>query len=94
MLLHFTTTELVMVFSLVTGLVSLWLRLSWKTRQEQARRGTLIALARALPVGSELEEQAADGTRLRITMAAADRTVQPEYSGDAGPAPTGRPTSL
>lgn len=52
----------------VAGLLGLWLRLWWRTRQEHARRRTLVALARALRRGSQLEEHAADGTILRITV--------------------------
>jgi hypothetical protein len=68
MSLHFTAASLGAVFGLVTGLVGLWLRLYWRTRHECARRRTLVALALALRQGSELEERAADGARLRIAV--------------------------
>ncbi|HET9658139.1 MAG TPA: hypothetical protein VFP72_22490 [Kineosporiaceae bacterium] len=66
--LHPTVTDLAMALVPVTSLLALWLRLSWRTRQERARRGTLVDLAQTLPPGSELEETAADGTHLRITL--------------------------
>lgn len=50
------------------ALGSLWLRLSWRVRHEQARRKTLVALARSMPRGSELEDHQADGSTLRITV--------------------------
>lgn len=52
----------------VVGLVGLWLRLSWRTRQERARRRTLVTLAQTLRRNSWLEEQMADGTVLRIVV--------------------------
>jgi hypothetical protein len=68
MTLHVTATDLVVVLAPVMSLIALWLRLSWRTRQERARRGTLVDLAQTLRPGSELEETAADGTHLRITL--------------------------
>ena len=68
MTLHLTVVDLALVLTPVTSLLGLWLRLSWRTRQERARRETLVDLTHALCPGSELEETAADGTRLRITL--------------------------
>jgi hypothetical protein len=66
--LHLTAADLAVILGPVTGLVGLWLRLSWRTRQERARRRTLVDLAQTLRRGCEFEEHAADGTRLRITV--------------------------
>jgi hypothetical protein len=63
-----TVTDPAVVLGPVTGLVGLWLRLSCRTRQERARRRTLVSLAQTLRRGCEVEEHAADGTRLRITV--------------------------
>jgi hypothetical protein len=57
-----------LVLGPVAALISLWLRLWWRTRQEHARRRTLVALTRNMRRGSQLEEHAADGTILRITV--------------------------
>ena len=53
----------------LTATVNRYLRLRWRVRQEHARRLTLEALARALPGGSHLDEEYADGGRLRLTLA-------------------------
>jgi hypothetical protein len=68
MIMHLTATDLGVALAPVTGLIALWLRLSWRTRQEHARRGTLVGLVQTLRQGSELEETAAAGTHLRITL--------------------------
>lgn len=87
MTLHLTATDLVVALAPVMSLIALWLRLSWRTRQERARRGTLINLAQTLRPGSELEETAADGTHLRIAVtppAAADLDCRDQDAGAAG----------
>jgi hypothetical protein len=66
--LHLAVALIGFVLGPAAGLIGLWLRLRWRTRQEHARRRTLVALARALRRGSRLEEHAADGTILRITI--------------------------
>jgi len=65
---HLTDAGMAAALSPVAGLIGLWLRLSWRTRQEQARHRTLVDLAQALRQGCQLEEHAADGTWLRITV--------------------------
>ncbi|MEV6013263.1 hypothetical protein AB0M29_41705 [Streptomyces sp. NPDC051976] len=51
-----------------TAVVSLYLRLRWRVRQEHAHRQYLESLACFLPAGSTLEETGADGSTLRLTM--------------------------
>lgn len=72
MILHLTAGDLAVLLVPTTSLLGLWLRLSWRTRQEHARHGTLVDLAQTLPPDSELEETAADGTRLRIARASSE----------------------
>ena len=72
MTLNFTTAVLMAILGPVTTLTSLWLRLAWRTRHEQARRRTLVDLVKALRQGCELEEHGPDGTQLRIIIRAGD----------------------
>lgn len=84
MTLQLTATDLVVALAPVVSLIALRLRLSWRTRQECARRGTLVNLAQALRPGSELDETAADGAHLRITVtspAAADLDCRDRDAG-------------
>lgn len=78
MTLHLDAIAIGFLLGPLVGLTGLWLRLWWRTRQEHARRRTLVALARALRRGSQLEEHAADGTILRITVS---RTNDDEHAG-------------
>ncbi|MGH3811999.1 MAG: hypothetical protein ACRDUV_06020 [Pseudonocardiaceae bacterium] len=50
------------------SLVALWLRLRWQARQQQERHHYLVAIARALPDGSRIDEGHRDGTWLRLTI--------------------------
>lgn len=49
-------------------LLALGLRLSWQGQQQQERHDYLIAIARALPEGSQIDEGQSDGTWLRLTI--------------------------
>ena len=51
------------------GLLALWLRLRWRAKQEQAHRQYVVAMALALPKGSQIDEGYRDGTWLRLTIA-------------------------
>ena len=51
------------------SLTALWLRLRWWVKQENAHREYLVALLRALPEGSEVDEQGTDGVKLTISKA-------------------------
>ena len=53
------------------GLLALWLRLRWRARQEQVHRQYVVAIARALPAGSQIEEGDTDGRWLRLALAPA-----------------------
>ncbi|ROO61866.1 hypothetical protein EDC02_3826 [Micromonospora sp. Llam0] len=53
-------------------LVTLWLRLHFRLRQERERRDYLQA-ATALPAGSRVREQREDGTRLVLDVGPATR---------------------
>lgn len=55
------------------GLLALWLRLRWRATQEQVHRQYVVAIARALPDGSQIDEVHPDGTRLRLAIAPARR---------------------
>jgi hypothetical protein len=85
MTLHLTATDLAVVLAPVTSLLALWLRLVWRTRQEHARRGTLVDLAHTMRPGSELEETAADGTHLRIILAPSGTAVAHGRRRNLGP---------
>jgi hypothetical protein len=88
--LDLTAADLMVVLGSVTGLIGLWLRLSWRAQQERARRRTLVDLVEALRQDSQLEEQAADGTWLRITVGS--QASRPDDTDQAGrvAAPTNR----
>ena len=49
-------------------LLTLWLRLRWQARQQQERHHYLVAIARALPEGSHIDEGQSDGAWLRLTI--------------------------
>lgn len=68
MSLHMDGVTIGAALYLSVGLITLWLRLRWRTRQERARRRTFVSLARTLPRDGQLEERAADGTVLRIVV--------------------------
>ncbi len=51
------------------SVLALWLRLRWRVQQEHARRRYLVAIARALPEGSQVDEGRSDGTWLRLAIA-------------------------
>ncbi|MET9378808.1 hypothetical protein ABZX98_32510 [Streptomyces sp. NPDC002992] len=57
----------------VCGLLGLWMRLRWRTRQTQAERRYLDGLSNVAAGGHswEVDEQQADGKRLRIRVTAA-----------------------
>lgn len=65
---HFLSPLLLTVLGSGMSLAALWLRLWWRTRQEQAHRKTLVTLARSMPPGSRLEERHTDGTTLLFTV--------------------------
>lgn len=56
------------------GLLALWLRLRWRAPQEQVHRQYVVAIARALPAGSQIDEGHLDGTWLRVAIAPARRS--------------------
>jgi hypothetical protein len=62
------------VVSLVTGkvclLVSLWLRLRWRTRHEQVQRQHLASMTQSIAQGSHVEvvERRPDGHSVRIKI--------------------------
>ena len=57
------------------SLLALGLRLRWQGQQQQERHDYLVAIVRALPEGSQIDEGQADGTGLRLTI---DRTQASE----------------
>jgi hypothetical protein len=61
-----------MVLGSAVPLVTLWLRLHFRLRQERERRDYLQT-ATALPVGSRVQEQREDGTRLVLDVGHANR---------------------
>ena len=56
------------------SLLALWLRLHWRARHEETRRRTVVAVAQSLPWGLQVEEQRADGTRLKVSWVAGQLT--------------------
>ncbi|MET7808604.1 hypothetical protein [Micromonospora chersina] len=56
----------------LTGLAGLWIRVRWRTKAEKARGDSLIAIAEALPAGSRLRDQRADGSCITLTVPATD----------------------
>lgn len=51
------------------SLLALWLRLRWQAQRQEERHHYLVAIARALPGGSQIDEGQPDGTWLRLTSA-------------------------
>jgi hypothetical protein len=49
------------------SLLALWLWLRWQAQQQQECHRYLVAIARALPEGSRIDEGHRDGTWLRLT---------------------------
>ncbi|MGH3866769.1 MAG: hypothetical protein ACRDQ4_11640 [Pseudonocardiaceae bacterium] len=50
------------------SLLALWLRLRWQAHQQQERHHYLVAIARALPEGGQIDEGHPDGTWLKLTI--------------------------
>jgi len=50
------------------------LRLRWRTQQEQVHRQYVVAIAQALPEGSQMDVGHPDGTWLRLAIAPARRS--------------------
>ncbi|MGH3770904.1 MAG: hypothetical protein ACRDRW_05845 [Pseudonocardiaceae bacterium] len=50
------------------SLLALSLRLRWQLQRQRERHHYLVAIARALPEGSQIDEGQPDGTWLRLTM--------------------------
>ncbi len=69
-----TAAVVVAVVSIVSGktclLVSLWLRLRWRTRHEQVQRRHLASVAQAIREGGQAEvvERRPDGHCIRIKI--------------------------
>lgn len=64
-------TTAVLVISLgihVLAVGGLWLRLRWRAEQQRVHRGYLIALVRALPEGSRVDDVHGDGRRTRLIL--------------------------
>lgn len=61
------------VASELTALAALWIRARWRAQAEKARGDSLIAIAEALPSGSRLREQRADGSCTTLTVPATTR---------------------
>jgi hypothetical protein len=66
-------TSLVWVVAVVGTRGLLWLfvlrlQLRWQAQRQQERRRYLVAIARALPEGSQIDEGQPDGTWLRLTV--------------------------
>ena len=68
MTLHLMSETLLIGLSPVMSLAALWLRLRWRTRQEHARRRSLVALVKVMPPGGQIEERRPDGTLLRLAI--------------------------
>jgi hypothetical protein len=49
-------------------LLTLRLQLRWQAQWQQERHRYLVAIARALPEGSQIDEGQPDGTWLRLTV--------------------------
>lgn len=49
-------------------LLALRLQLRWQAQRQQERHRYLVAIARALPQGSQIDERQPDGTWLRLTV--------------------------
>ncbi|WP_280273556.1 hypothetical protein [Nocardia wallacei] len=56
----------------VLGTVGLWLRLRFSAEQQRGHRRYMIAIARALPVGSRVDDRHGDGRRTQLTIGAAE----------------------
>lgn len=50
------------------GLLALRLQFRWQAQGQQERHRYLVAIARALPEGSQIDEGQPDGTWLRLTI--------------------------
>jgi hypothetical protein len=50
------------------AVLTLWLRLRWRVRHEQARGGCLVDLAHALANGGEIDERRSDGSWLKLSV--------------------------
>jgi hypothetical protein len=50
------------------SLLALGLRLRWHAQRQQERHRYLVAIARALPESSQIDEGQPDGTWLRLTV--------------------------
>lgn len=64
-------TELGLIAVIVVqgfSLVTLWLRLRWRTRQEEAHRRYVVAVLRALPADSEIDERRVGGSLHKLTI--------------------------
>lgn len=66
-------TSLVWVLAVIgarglLSLLALSLRLRWQAQQQQGRHDYLVAIVRALPEGSQIDEGQPDGTWLRLTV--------------------------
>lgn len=66
------------------GLLGLWLRLRWRAEQEQVHRQYVVAIARALPEGSQFDEGCPDGTWLRLAIAPVRRSAGDDSEGNDG----------
>lgn len=67
-------TSLTWVISVIAmrgllSLLALWLRLRWQAQQQEERHHYLVAIARALPEGSQIDEAQPDGAWLRLASA-------------------------
>lgn len=52
----------------VLSLLALWLRLRWQAQLQRERHHYLVAITRALPEGSCIDEGHPDGTWSRLTI--------------------------
>lgn len=66
------------------GLLGLWLRLRWRAEQKQVHRQYVVAIARTLPEGSQIDEGHPDGTWLRLAIGPARRSAGNDNEGDDG----------
>ncbi|WDZ83971.1 hypothetical protein [Micromonospora cathayae] len=57
----------------LTALAAFWIRARWRAQAEKARGDSLIAIAEALPGGSRLREQRADGSCTTLTVLTTSR---------------------